>query len=144
MRIPNKFQLLGQTISVSYQPDKFSESESAYGFASYRRNEIQLRPSTEVNPLSEEQIAQTFWHELTHFVMFFAGAAYSAKTDYMHQDEGFVDLVGSLYHQATSTFEFNPRPNPRIKEILQSELAKQGISGNIDLDAVITQLIKDL
>lgn len=31
-----------------------------------------------------------------------AGAAYS----YMLQDEGFVDLVGSLFHQAVITFEY--------------------------------------
>ena len=35
-----------------------------------------------------------------------AGAAYSGKTEYMHQNEGFVDLVGNLFHQAVTTFEY--------------------------------------
>jgi hypothetical protein len=35
-----------------------------------------------------------------------AGAVYSGKTEYMRQDEGFVDLVGSLFHQAVTTFEY--------------------------------------
>lgn len=108
MEIPNKFKLLGHTITVSFCPDKFTDSDGVCGFACYRRNEIQLRPSTTVSPLSAEQIAQTFWHELTHFVLYFAAAAYSGKSDFMHQDEGFVDLVSSLYHQAVSTFEFSP------------------------------------
>ena len=107
MRIPNKFKLLGQTITVCFCPDRFSDADGCYGFACYRKNEIQLRPSTSVIPLCDEQIAQTFWHELTHFVIYHAGAAYSGKFDYMHQDEGFVDLVGSLIHQAVSTFEFD-------------------------------------
>lgn len=106
MKIPNNFKLLGQTITISFCPDKFTDSDGHYGFACYRKNEIQLRPSTATLPLSDEQIAQSFWHELTHFVLYHAGAAYSGKSDYMHQDEGFVDLVGSLFHQAVSTFEF--------------------------------------
>lgn len=106
MRIPVRFKLLGQTITVIFRPEKFIENDGSVGFASYRKNEIELRPSTTVHPLTDEQIEQTFWHELTHFVMYYAGAAYSGKKDYMHQDEGFVDLVGALYHQAVSTFEF--------------------------------------
>jgi len=107
MKIPSRFKLLGQTISVVFTPDKFTENDGSVGFASYRLNKIELRPTTSVHPLTEEQIGQTFWHELTHFVMYHAGASYSGKEDYMHQDEGFVDLVGSLYHQAVSTFEFD-------------------------------------
>ena len=106
MKIPTRFRLFGQTITVCFDPEKFIENDDIYGACSYRRNEIQLRPSTKTRPLSSEQIAQTFWHELTHFVLYHAGAAYSGKSNYMHQDEGFVDLVGSLLHQAVSTFEF--------------------------------------
>jgi predicted SprT family Zn-dependent metalloprotease len=110
VKIPNKFKLLGQTITVAFPHERFTDTDGEYGFASYRKNEIQLRPSSPMLPLSEEQIAQTFWHELTHFVLYHAGAAYSGKSDYMHQDEGFVDLVGSLLHQAVSTFEFEAHP----------------------------------
>ena len=42
-----------------------------------------------------------------------AGAAYSGKTEYMHQDEGFVDLVGSLFHQAVIPLRFQDGTNPR-------------------------------
>lgn len=107
MKIPSRFKIFGQTISVSFAPDKFTDSDCHYGFACYRLNEIQLRPSTSTLPLSDSQIEQTFWHEFTHFIIYHAGSAYSGKTEYMHQDEGFVDIVGHLIHQAISTFEFD-------------------------------------
>ena len=106
MKIPNSFQLLGQRITVVVDPSCFTEKDSAYGYASYRTNQIQLRPSTETHPLNQEQLEQTFCHELMHFILYHAGAAYSGKHDYMHQDEGFVDLCGSLLHQAITTMEY--------------------------------------
>lgn len=106
MRIPSRFQLLGQTITVVVDPACFTEKDGVYGYASYRTNQIHLRPSTETHPLNQEQLEQTFYHELIHFILYHAGAAYSGKCDYMHQDEGFVDLCGSLLHQAISTMEF--------------------------------------
>lgn len=106
MELPTRFKLFGQTISVMFSPERFTDSDGLYGFSCYRKNEIQLRPSTETLPFTHEQIMQTFWHELTHFILFYAGAAYGGKTDYMHQDEGFIDIVGSLLHQAVESFEF--------------------------------------
>lgn len=107
MKIPKSFQLLGQTIRVVFRPEKFTEHDGNTGFASYRLNEIQLCPSTETHPLTDKQIEQVFWHELTHFVLYHSGAAYSGKEDYMHKEEGFVDLVGSLLHQAVTTFNYS-------------------------------------
>lgn len=107
MKIPERFKLMGQTIQVVYSPEKFNEADGRYGFSSYRKNEIQLRPSTSVNPLNDEQIGQTFCHELMHFIIYHAGAAYKGKEDYMHQDEGFIDLCGQLLHQALTTMEYN-------------------------------------
>jgi hypothetical protein len=104
-QIPKRFKLFGQTIEVVYFPEVSLLPDGVRGYANYRRNEIQLRSSSPEFPLSDEQIAETFWHELSHFILYFAGAAYSGKEDFMHQDEGFVDLVGNLLHQAVSTFE---------------------------------------
>lgn len=99
---------MGQTITVCYPAGLFTENDGYHGFASYRKNEIQLRPSTEINPLSAEQQEQAFWHELTHFILYHGGAAYKGKEEFMHQDEGFVELVGSLLHQAVNSFEYGP------------------------------------
>jgi hypothetical protein len=104
MRIPKQFKLMGQTITVKSDPDKFTNNECV-GFADYRKNEIQLHPGTETRPINDEQLAANYWHEVTHFILYYAGAAYSGKTDYMHQDEGFVDMVGGLLHQVLETSE---------------------------------------
>ena len=101
--IPARFKLFGQTINVVFKPEYFAENDGVYGCASYRLNEIQLRPPTDTLPLSVEQVEQTFYHELMHFVLYHAGAAYTGKKDYMHQEEGFVDLCGGLLHQAMTT-----------------------------------------
>ena len=98
---------MGQTIQVVFAPELFIEKDGAYGFSSYRQNQIQLRPSTPTLPLNDEQIGQTFCHELMHFIVYHAGAAYKGKADYMHQDEEFIDLCGQLLHQALTSFEGN-------------------------------------
>ena len=96
---------MGRTITVKFDPEKFTNSESAEGWACYRTQSIQLRPSTSTRPICDEQIEANFWHELTHFILYYAGAAYQGKEDYMHQDEGFVDIVSGLLHQAINSFE---------------------------------------
>jgi predicted SprT family Zn-dependent metalloprotease len=106
MKMPTSFKIMGQKITVVVDPACFTEKDGTYGYASYRTNQIQLRPSTETHPLNQEQLEQTFYHELIHFILYHAGAAHSGKCDYMHQDEGFVDLCGSLLHQAISTMEY--------------------------------------
>ena len=114
MKIPIRFKLFAQTINVIFSPESFTEKDGHYGFAAYRSNQIQLRPSVATHPLTEEQIEQTFCHELMHFVFYHAGSAYKGNKDYMHQDEGFVELCGCLLHQAFSTMEFEnpPKFNP--------------------------------
>lgn len=99
-KIPKKFKLLGQTISVVLD-QKYFEEAGYFGYASYRTNEIRLRPVD-----SEERLAATFWHELTHFVLYFSGVTYKGKEEYMFKDEEFVDLTANLFHQAVSTMEF--------------------------------------
>lgn len=107
MKVPKHFKLMGQTIQVVFLPEIFVEKDGFYGFSSYRQNQIQLRPSTSINPLTDEQICQTFCHELMHFILYHAGNAYKGKEEYMHQDEGFVDLCGHLLHQALITMEYD-------------------------------------
>lgn len=106
MRIPKSFKILGQTIRVVFTGEPFNDRDGTMGYASYRRNEVQLRPSTEVTPLSEEQLEMNFLHELLHFIVYFSGAAVSGKKDYLHQEEEFIDLTAGLLHQALSTMEY--------------------------------------
>lgn len=97
--------MFAQTIEVVFKPEEFTDKDGRYGFASYRLNQIQLRPSVSTHPITEMQLEQNFYHELMHFILYYAGASYSAKADYMHQDEGFVETCAGLLHQALSTFE---------------------------------------
>jgi len=104
-RIPKRFKLLGQTINVSIDENDFINMDDWVGKAIYKSNKICILPSTDKNPINQEQLDQTFCHELMHFITFHAGSSYSGKEDYMHRDEGFIELMGSLLHQALTTFE---------------------------------------
>lgn len=105
MRIPASFQLFGQTITVAYVPSAFVESDGCHGFASYRLNQIQLRPDNTTYPVARDQLEQAFLHELTHLLLVRTEAAATMSPDKpLHGQEGFVDLFSELLHQALSTF----------------------------------------
>lgn len=103
-KIPTRFKLLGQTINVVFDASLFVEKDGYRGFASYRLNEIQLKPG-----LKKDLTERAFCHELTHFIIYHAEAALSGKEDYPHQDEGFIELCGGLLHQALTTFEYDEK-----------------------------------
>jgi predicted SprT family Zn-dependent metalloprotease len=112
-RIPVKFNLFSQTIDVIYSDTEFIEHDDKVGFASYRKNEIVLR----INPrCNEDQLAQTFYHELMHFIMYHAGSSLNRKIDYIHRDEEFIDLCGNLLHQAISTMKFKEDEDVKTKK----------------------------
>lgn len=107
MKIPNRFKLLGQVITVEYNPSLLTETDWQ-GLASYRRNKIELMPDTVSNKRSSDQIEHTFCHELVHHILYYAGHALQEKeSDKIFRDEGFVDVMGGLLHQALSTMEYD-------------------------------------
>lgn len=106
MRIPKRFKLFGQTIEVVFDGKPFVESDGYNGFASYRTNRIEIRPSTEAQPRTQTQLEQTFCHELMHYIIYHSEAAITGKKDYPHQEEGFIELASHILHQALSTMEF--------------------------------------
>ncbi len=105
MRIPKRFKIYGQTIEVVWSGEPFVENEGV-GFASYRLNQIQIRPSQESCPRSNSQLEVTFLHELVHFILFYAQSARDKEKEWMHQDENFVESFSNLLHQALTTFEY--------------------------------------
>ncbi len=110
MNIPSRFKLFGQTIEVvlSHKPFVTAERDGCVGFASYRLNQIQISPDCEGRPRTQEQIEQTFLHELVHHISYLAGGTVRLKGDaYLHQQEEFVDLFASLLHQALTTAEYS-------------------------------------
>jgi Zn-dependent peptidase ImmA (M78 family) len=102
-KIPKSFMQFAQKIDVIVDEDSFRNApDGSMGWAVYRENKIYIRPR---NNVSLE--LQTFFHELTHFVILNSESAYKNEKDgYMHSDEGFIELTSCLFHQAISTMEF--------------------------------------
>jgi len=98
MKIPSSFQLMGQTITVEFDPNLIFEDD-ARGIAKFRQNKIILvSKDNEKRPAT--QIEQAFCHELVHWIL--------EKMNEMKlcDDEKFVEVFGSLLHQALSTGTF--------------------------------------
>jgi hypothetical protein len=49
MRIPKRFKLLGQTITVVFDPAHFIGHDNYRGWADFQKNEIQIRRLPPVN-----------------------------------------------------------------------------------------------
>jgi len=106
MQIPVRFKLMGQTISVIYNPKLIQENDWT-GLASYRRNAIEIMPPSEANVKNSDQLEHTFIHELIHHILYYAGASlHETDPSKMHADEGFVDTFAGLLHQALVTAEY--------------------------------------
>lgn len=110
MRIPSRFKLFNQTITVTSRAEDFIEHNDWCGIAQYRTNEIQLNPM--MNYKTKEQIEHTFVHELVHFILYYSQDTYKPSEDeLMHQQEAFVDLTALLLHQAICTMEYDEDQN---------------------------------
>lgn len=100
MRIPTRINLIGRTIKV-IQDNKLIHDNEWLGVAIYREDKIKLQPSTKQRPLTKECTGSTYCHELTHWILFSMG-----KHE-LNKDEEFVDLFGSLLHQALDSAKYD-------------------------------------
>ena len=82
--------------TVTFMPRK-----GVMGTVQYDFGTIQLasHSNTTTKPYSKEQRQETFWHEVTHCILF---ALNSPK----YEDEEFVDQIGGLLHQIITSMEF--------------------------------------
>jgi len=94
--IPKQFNLLGRTIKVSAHPN-VRMREGHVGLTDYNQDTIELQTSTKELPLSVDSIHHTYYHELTHWILYCMGR------DDLRDDEQFVELFGGLLHQAITT-----------------------------------------
>lgn len=99
MKIPKKFKLFGTTYNVLWDNKKMNNT-TRYGESDYSTTEITLSDTHGVNPLSEDRIMDTFYHERTHAIL-----------DSMHKrdlsaDEEFVDVFSKLLRQSIETAEY--------------------------------------
>ena len=106
MRIPKRFKLLGQVVTVEFNPSLIQETDWN-GLASFRRNKIEIMPHAVTNLRNADQIEHTFCHELVHHILYYAGHSLQEKdSSKVHTDEGFVDVFAGLLHQALTTMEY--------------------------------------
>jgi predicted SprT family Zn-dependent metalloprotease len=99
MRIKT-FRLLNHRIKVEYKKRIIAPDGSCpYGICYVEKNKIEIAthsPSTG-EPLPEDFIQHTLWHEIGHLLM-----ALMNKND-LFADEAFVDGLGSLLAQLDNT-----------------------------------------
>jgi hypothetical protein len=106
MRVPKRFKLFGQTISVEYIEDGDLRLEhNDLGTAELTENWIALRSTWNGRPLPQDRLEHIFLHELVHFVL---DAAEEDEFDPPLTDrEALVDRIANLPHQAITTSEFD-------------------------------------
>jgi hypothetical protein len=114
IKIPKRFSILGHTVDVVLTNEPFKEKDGTFGYSSYRTDEIEIRTLLGDTPIKHRLMVATFFHELIHFILYYAGASYSGKEDYMHQDEGFVETIAGLLHQAIDSMEFEEVENGKL------------------------------
>jgi hypothetical protein len=125
MKIPTRFRLLGQTIQVVWKDEMVKEDDNT-GQARYRFNEVAIQRPSQAYPRTQEQVEQTFCHELVHWLLYRAEGAHTGKKDWMHQEEDFVDLLAGLLHQSLTSMEYEEDSTeawwrtPQAKEVLEA------------------------
>ena len=110
MYIPKRFKLLGQTINVEFNNTR-TDDMNALGMAKDSTNQIVLSSVHNVNQLPEESIEATFYHELTHQIL------YKMNEYELSKNEKFVGTFSGLLHQALKTFEYDQKDLEFINKI---------------------------
>jgi len=99
MKIPIKFKLMDQEITVKYD-DRLIVDYNCHGKANYDSNEILLSPDSKEFPRSNDQQNHAFYHELLHFIFKRIGEQKLSK------NERIIDTIAGLLYQALKTREF--------------------------------------
>lgn len=105
IEIPKSFQLLGHRYTVEIS-DRLYEDEQIYGDCDVEKKLIRLQaigPVNRVDPktksitvvqITEEDFKETFYHELTHAIL------YNMGEDRLYANEKFVGLMGRCLMEA--------------------------------------------
>lgn len=120
-KIPKKFNIFGHEFKVMWD-ETLIETKERLGEVDYSALEIRLQPNTtkleketELK-LGKSQIEQTFFHELTHVLFYFAG--YEKDSN----DEKKVELVSHLLHQAFTSALIDDKFSSEINEVFISQV----------------------
>jgi len=99
MLIPKSFEILGQTITVEYRRTLY-KTNKYIGLWIPGKNKILLQQRTKTYEITDEQIEQTFLHELTHALLTIMGY------ENLSNDEKLVDLIGHGLHQIIKSVKY--------------------------------------
>ena len=106
IEIPKSFQLLGHIYKVEIC-DKLYETDDAYGDCDVEKKLIRIQKIGSVNridkktgkllgtiEITEEDFIETFFHELTHVIL------YNIGEEKLFNNEKFVGLMGRCFMEA--------------------------------------------
>jgi len=94
-KIPKPFHVMGHTIKVKRIPKtRWKAGKNCVGYFDPASMTIAVCSS-----MAASAQEQTFWHEVTHCILF-------ALNSPSYENEEFVDQVGGLLHQIVSSMEF--------------------------------------
>lgn len=97
MRIKS-FQLGGHSVKVKYMGALYdTEGTSLFGLANAKTNTIFIATLMNNEPLAEDVIIHSIYHELAHFFMMLM-----YESD-LNANEKFIDNLGLLLHQFMKT-----------------------------------------
>ncbi len=99
MKIPKKFKLFGTTINVIWDNKRLNDN-GTYGHSDYGKSEVVLSTTQGLDDLSEDRMADVFYHERTHSIL----DAMNERD--LSNNEKFVDVFSKLLRQADETAEF--------------------------------------
>ena len=92
--IPKSLRLMGHTITVKIVPEKDWSDDETVGFWNSQNLTISV-----LDGLDPQRTQQIFCHELVHAILHNMGEIK------LNGNEKFVDVFGSLLHQAWTTVE---------------------------------------
>lgn len=96
MKIPKKITLLNSTYTVEIKHDLLDD-QGAIGLLNPLKGKILIQPNSRNSPIIQNEIEQTFLHELVHAIL------YKMEKLELYKDEAFVNQFASLLHQAYLT-----------------------------------------
>lgn len=99
MRIPKRFKLLGHSIEVKDDDEIFFLKRS-YGQCCFEGKWIKLVRPHAKHPITQSSLEHSFLHELIHMCL------YHTEQSQLNDNEGFVDSLAGLLHQALTTMEY--------------------------------------
>jgi hypothetical protein len=98
-KIPKRFKLFAATINIEWD-NKLMNQKDSYGEAHYSQSKIILSNTHGVEPLSQDKILDTYYHEKVHIILD------TMNERELSRNEKFVDVFAKLLRQSDETAEY--------------------------------------